>query len=347
VSNLKKLINRPNQIVKGVLAMTLAGTFAFSLPAFANESTEEQPVYETVDLEELQSQLENTQTEKPSVIPGDFFYFVKIAFEKIKLAITFDNAKEAELMAQYASERLAEAAALYDEGKKDEAVKVIETAIDFMEKTEAVIAGDLATDETKATEATATEEGPSDEIAARETQETDEQNPYAETEKMIRNNVLALSAAMNHVGNEKAQAALQKNIDKTFAKMAKKMAKLEKKYGKKVKENKEAEIEAPESAAGETEAADLEAVAVPNDNGFSSKENGEVTTSKENGNGEVTTTIPNAVTPQTPFKEANEKPSAEEKFKPGKNMEEHGKRKSAEDFNKKKENKGEKKHGNA
>lgn len=231
-------INQFKKITKGTLAIVLASTFSFSSLVFANENATTQANYETVDLSALQEQLESTQEEAPSIIPGDFFYFAKITLEKIKLAITIDNAKEAELMATYASERLAEAAVLYGEGKEAEALEVIQTAIEYMESSQNVI------DEETITEKEITNEQPSQETpepATDESNNTDdsavievednEDNPYAGAQDTLRNNIVALTAAMSHVGNDQARASLQKNIDKTYAKLAKKLAKLEKKYG--------------------------------------------------------------------------------------------------------------------
>lgn len=236
-------INHLKKITKASLALVLASSITFSSIAFAEEAvTETTNSYETADLQELQTQLETTQEEVPSVIPGDFFYFAKIAFEKIKLAFTFDNAKEAELMATYASERLAEAAALYGEGKEAEALEVIQAAIEYIESSQAVIDEDGGTADTDTEESDTTTDGTTDEEVTEETnpdgetpvveeENNDEQGEFAEIENTLRHNIIALTAAMEHVGNDKARASLQKNIDKTYAKIAKKLAKLEKKYG--------------------------------------------------------------------------------------------------------------------
>lgn len=229
------------KITKGSLALVLASTFSFSSLAFADEITTEQANYETVDLSKLQVELESTQEETPSIIPGDFFYFAKVAFEKIKLALVFDDAKEAELMATYATERLAEATALYEEGKETEALEVIQTAISYMESSQSIIDEEVANVEDDTQETTTDEQADQDSTDAdangdEETTVTDgennEENPYDAAEDVIRNNVAALTAAMSHVGSDQARASLQKNIDKTNDKIAKKLAKLEKKYGK-------------------------------------------------------------------------------------------------------------------
>lgn len=245
--------NHLKKITKASLALVLAGSFTVSTAAFAAETTTETTqTYETVDLQELQSELENSQAETPSVVPGDFFYFAKIALEKITLAFTFDDAKEAELMATYASERLAEAAALFGEGKEAEALEVIQTAIEYMESSQAIIddvsgsdeavaddadsktdvTDEAVTDETTTDEAVS-EDGNTNEDATVVDEENDgEQGDLDEVEGTLRHNIIALTKAMEHVGNDQARASLQKNIDKTYAKIAKKLAKLEKKYGK-------------------------------------------------------------------------------------------------------------------
>ena len=139
-----------NKIAKNTLAIVLAGSVAFS-PTFtfaAQESTEEENI-EKIDLQTLsltdgnateesvtkveeaqntnvegeESQLEDIQEDAPTLVPGDLFYFTKIALEKIKLSLTLDDVKEAELLTTYAAERLAEAEVLFSEGKEKEAAR--------------------------------------------------------------------------------------------------------------------------------------------------------------------------------------------------------------------------------
>ena len=142
---MKKLSNQEmKKIAKSTLALVLAGTFAFSPIAMAEENNSE---VETVELqnvspeeiEEAKTQVDELEDTNPSLIPGDFFYFAKIALEKIRLAFTLDNAKEAELLATYAAERLQEASALFAEGKEEEALKVIEAAVEYMESSQEIV----------------------------------------------------------------------------------------------------------------------------------------------------------------------------------------------------------------
>lgn len=273
---MKKLSNQEmKKIAKSTLALVLAGTFTFSPIAMAEENTSE---YETVDLqtvnpeeiEDAKTQVDELAETNPSLIPGDFFYFAKIALEKIKLAFTFDKAEEAELLATYAAERLAEASELFAAGKEDEALEVIETAVEYMENSQVIVDEETSNDEGEKEEETKTEEGTDsdegtdsedetnseadkeeaesdgdvvvEEPSAEEDAEVEEdvtENPYEEIEGMLKQNVIALKAAMQHVGNDTARAALQKNIDKTYEKMAKKLAKLEEKYAEKPEEEKE------------------------------------------------------------------------------------------------------------
>ena len=53
-----------------------------------------------------------------------------------------------------------------------------------------------------------------------------------EVEKMVSQNILSLQAAMEKVKNPVAKAALEKNIKKSYAKLAKKQAKFEEKARK-------------------------------------------------------------------------------------------------------------------
>jgi hypothetical protein len=266
---MKKLSNQEmKKIAKSTLALVLAGTFTFAPVAMAEEDNS---VTETVELqnlspeeiEEAKTQVNELEETNPSLIPGDFFYFAKIALEKIRLAFTFDNAKEAELLATYAAERLQEAGALFAEGKEDEALEVIEAAVKYMETSQGIVdeegseeeaadseegtdpkdgsTTDEGTDDTDSEESTEDGEEPADDVEAEEPVDEDaeegseeeevvSEDPFEEIEGMLRQNIIALKAAMEHVGNDNARAQLQKNIDKTYAKMAKKLAKLEEKY---------------------------------------------------------------------------------------------------------------------
>lgn len=277
---MKKLSNQEmKKIAKSTLALVLAGTFTFSPIALAEENTSE---YETVELqttenlnttaspeviEEAKTQVDDLEETNPSLIPGDFFYFAKIALEKIRLAFTFDNAKEAELLATYAAERLAEASALFAEGKEDEALKVIEDAVVYMENSQDIVDEETGNDdeieegsdveagteqgdsEVGTEEETDSEEGesaeeevPTDDVDEEDTTADDEaeeevvENPFEGIENVLRQNIIALTAAMEKVQNPTARAALQKNIDKTYAKMAKKLAKIEEKYAEQPEE---------------------------------------------------------------------------------------------------------------
>ncbi|MBT2637389.1 DUF5667 domain-containing protein [Bacillus sp. ISL-39] len=270
---MKKLSNQEmKKIAKSTLALVLAGTFTFSPIAMAEENNSE---VETVELqnvspeeiEESKTQVDELEETNPSLIPGDFFYFAKVALEKIRLAFTIDNAKEAELLATYAAERLQEASALFAEGKEEEALKVIEAAVEYMESSQEIVDeegskevadseetgtedGVSSDEETESEELTEDGEEPADEVIAEEPSDEDaeegseieevvSEDPFEEIEGMLRQNIVALKAAMEHVGNDNARAQLQKNIDKTYAKMAKKLAELEDKYAEKPVEEEE------------------------------------------------------------------------------------------------------------
>ncbi|MBP2243077.1 hypothetical protein J2Z40_003665 [Cytobacillus eiseniae] len=178
------------------------------------------------------------QEEAPALVPGDFFYFVKIMMEKVRLAVTFDDYKEARLLAHFAAERIAEANSLLAEGKADEATALIEEAINIQKKATDSLgeSEEIADDETEvieeATDETAvTEDQAAEEVPAEPT-EGEDIAAKDEVEVKLAHNIDALAAALSHVKNPKAQLALKKNIQKSFAKLDKKLAKLEAKAGK-------------------------------------------------------------------------------------------------------------------
>lgn len=293
-SEVAKNVKNLNVLAKSSLAVMLAGTFTFSTPfiARAEENTKEK--VETVDLQNLtydqtnqvtsekstdiskedkEENVEAVEALKPSLLPGDFFYFTKMVLEKIKLSLTFDDVKEAELLSKFATERMAEAEALLAEGKEDLAIEAIKKAMKDME-----VVGDLVDDENSAGKTSedskvgATEEVKPDGAAEGTTNSTTEEvkpdgaaegptnatteevkpdgaaegatngttdeletdkTTLDEIEKSMRYNIIALTAALEKVKNPVAKAALERNIEKTYEKIAKQLEKLEKKVAKK------------------------------------------------------------------------------------------------------------------
>ncbi|KAA9027605.1 DUF5667 domain-containing protein [Niallia endozanthoxylica] len=244
------------KIAKSGMAMMLTGTFLFSTPAVLAEETDSQPIDLQVVMEENEDNVpseevdttepvvnskdeqENTTGQIPSLVPGDFFYFLKIVLEKIQLALTFDDTEEAKLLAEFASERLAEAEALFAQGDEDKAIETIEKALENIQSTEKMIEEAPEEDATKEeiekqTEAEDAEAVVDDENSADKTSEPDE--TIIETENLMAQNIVALTAAMGKVKNPIAKASLQKNIDKSYAKLAKKLEKMEEKKNKKKK----------------------------------------------------------------------------------------------------------------
>ncbi|MBM4764308.1 DUF5667 domain-containing protein [Bacillus sp. B15-48] len=208
-----KKIKKSNPLTIIILALFLVSIV--TSPIVQAEENFEQVDLQTIEFENIQEESDEVNEEEaiePSLIPGDFFYFVKIAIEKIKLAITFDDVKEAELLAKYASERLAEAEALFVIGKEEDALKVIEKAIEFMDSTEDF---EKNHDESEAV-------GNKDVTVIDDSSASEVNNKL---EPVQRQNIIALTAALEKVSNPKAMASLQKNIDKTYEKIAKKLEK--------------------------------------------------------------------------------------------------------------------------
>ncbi|PLS14617.1 hypothetical protein CVD28_27295 [Bacillus sp. M6-12] len=268
---MKNLLKKEmNKIAKSALAMVLAGTFTFSASAvFADEL---KPADQTSSVElktevntqtasgtevitentikEAETNLEEIKKENPAALPGDFFYFTKAALEKIKLALTFDKEKEAKLLASYASERIAEAEALFAAGKEEEALEAIKKAAAFIYNAgEIVEEGSDKEAENKNQDSTEEKTEKSTEDKTITDDKATEDSKLEEVENKLSQNIIALKAAMEKVKNPAAKAALKKNIEKSYAKLAKKLAKIESKLAKiedKAKEEKDeksAEVE--------------------------------------------------------------------------------------------------------
>nr|WP_309099191.1 DUF5667 domain-containing protein [Fredinandcohnia onubensis] len=182
---------------------------------------------------------EEVPMDEPGLVPGDFFYFVEAIAEKVQLAMTFDDTGKAELISQFANERIAEANALFEAGDTDGAIALLNEALESQE-----LALDYVTEEegetTSPEEAGTTPEGDlppeetegepaptEDEVAVPDEEATDPASEVAdELQTQFSQNITALLLAMEKVENPKAKAALAKNVEKAYAKMEKKLGKM-------------------------------------------------------------------------------------------------------------------------
>ena len=168
---------------------------------------------------------ESEKIETPSLVPGDFFYFTKILLEKIQLALTFDDVKEARLISQnMLPNGLQRRSGLFADGNEEAALETMTAAIEHMENADAIVEEQHAENQ----DDTMLMTGALEEVV--------EDDGLGEVKSALSQNIIALTAAMEKVKNPKAKAALQKNIDKSYAKLAKKLEKLEEKQQKKKKE---------------------------------------------------------------------------------------------------------------
>jgi len=278
------LLNKPLKIaITGAMATCLAFTMGTGTYADEDIPTEqiEQEAEVTVSAETEVSELDDlTQVEEkgetPSLVPGDFFYFVKIMTEKVRLALTMDDYKEAKLLAGFAAERIAEANALFAAGNGEEATTLLQEAIKTQEQAEVKLAEKDSTDAVD-TESTELEENDvvqtSDDVVADSDAKVIEADIEIETEKetdevkvKLANNIAALTAALSHVDNPTAQQNLMKNIQKSFAKLEKKIEKRSEKLAEKEVEaegNEASDLEvdvAVEASSNEAEEVDESSV---------------------------------------------------------------------------------------
>ncbi|WP_335870217.1 DUF5667 domain-containing protein [Bacillus sp. 2205SS5-2] len=266
-------MNYKQKITKLTMAALLACSFSFSgTQVLANSNEEFKSVEMPTELE-MEETLNDTtdqlnELEEPNVLPGEIFYFAKIMIEKIKLAITLDETKEAKLLSEFAGERLNEAEVLFQKGKEDLAVETLEKALERINEAEdeaiklddsdseefineessdeeSIVKEEISVGDEAAelySENESTIEDSTVEITEMEKSAEDDEDELVEVKKLISQNIIALSAAIEKVKNPKAKATLQKNIEKSYAKLARKIEKLEEKTAKK-KQNKEEEAD--------------------------------------------------------------------------------------------------------
>ncbi|WP_028612040.1 DUF5667 domain-containing protein [Paenibacillus harenae] len=146
------------------------------------------------------------ETAAPSLLPGDFFYFIKTAYENIRLFIANDDLQEAKLHSQFAQERLSEANALFLNGENEKSERVLQKSLENQQ---------LAVELTASEPVESDKDGKLEEVVLVKTD--------------LQHNILALTAALEKKKNPQAQQSLLKNIIKSFGHLEKKLAKLEEK----------------------------------------------------------------------------------------------------------------------
>jgi hypothetical protein len=198
---------------KGFIAKsTIISLVAFSIgtgSAWADQA-ESQPAT-TVDVAATTSPTE-IEKEAPTLIPGEFFYFVKTVYERIQLAFASDNTEEAILLTKFAQERLAESAVLLKAGESEKAKEILQLSLS--QQQQAIDTAASVVDPTTTTPANTAAVDP------------------AQADKMrisLQHNIVALTAALEKVKNPQAQRSLLKNITKSFAHLEKKLTKLSEK----------------------------------------------------------------------------------------------------------------------
>lgn len=205
-------------------------------PSYANTD-------ETVTEDQSDTDTETEEgVEETSLLPGDFFYFIKKLQENIMLVLTFDEFKEAELLMAYAAERTMEATVLYEQGELELGNETLQLAIDQLE--EALTRYEGTNEEEINEEGTEEEE----EVTAEEV--VSEDPIRAELELKFASNLLALQTALEKVENPKAKEALAKNVLKAQERLAKKV---EKKLAQLEKVNETEEVVSDEENPTEAE----------------------------------------------------------------------------------------------
>jgi Domain of unknown function (DUF5667) len=275
-------MKKQSKIVKSSIAVIVASSI--SLPgslAYANSNDDnfdsikleqektvnpEVAVNDDAMLESSKNEIKQLEeaSEAPSLLPGDFFYFAKLAIEKIQLAFTMDDAKEAKLLAGYAAERLAEVEELFKDDKQEEAIEALNKAIEMMQESENQWSDDEfekdstdgesveADSDNKAeskveedSDNTTSEDALKDEATSNDGKGEENTDDTA-MEEIMAQNILSLKANMEKVKNPKAKAALLKNIEKSYLKLAEKLDRLEKNEAQKAeKSESEEDTETP------------------------------------------------------------------------------------------------------
>jgi hypothetical protein len=187
-----------NSILCGALAL---GTGATS--AFAKGNATLAP--EVTPTEAVTTNAANSV--KESKLTGDIHYLFKSIVIKLEIALTDDNVKQAELLTLLTQERIKKAEMLLAQGKTNVAVEALQNGLDDQDR---VIELKVVASKAAAADASA---NPKDTDSSAKDKVTDH----------VRNNIEALTRAMEKVKNPTAKAALARNIEKSKAKLAERM----------------------------------------------------------------------------------------------------------------------------
>lgn len=330
--------------IKGFIAKsTIISLLALSMgtgPAWADEA-ETQPtvtadVAATTGATGATAAILTTEPEQqtPSLLPGDFFYFVKTIYERIQLSFAANDMEEAILLAQFAQERLAETAVLFEKGEAEIAEETLKRSLSQQQQaidTAVFVTDSATTDSTPETSDSSVEA----DAAAQGAVATDVQTPTEEEEgadseqadkvkNSLQHNIVALTAALEKVKNPQAQSSLLKNITKSFAHLEKKLTKLSEK-------NEEVAATKAERAAKAVSSATT--APVGEETAASTDENAESTETEVDDN-DNESVKPRQEDKQKPKKakeqqHASGKPSDKQQKKPAKSHENAGKNESA------------------
>jgi hypothetical protein len=199
------------QAAAGTLLVTLGA--AAASPVWAQDSTSGTPADNGVSVTVTPASGSGTASDPaartPRILPDNLAYFLKIAVERIRLALTQNDTQKARLLTEFAEERLSEAFALIREGKPDLAEKTLQEALQDQR---------LALDLTTGNKA-----GQEDGTSAKPDNGTSGKPADPETCKRAAHNVEALSKALQKIGSIRAQDAIQQNILRDLEHLKKKL----------------------------------------------------------------------------------------------------------------------------
>ncbi|MDT8858848.1 DUF5667 domain-containing protein [Alkalihalobacillus sp. MEB130] len=244
--------NIQNRFIIGALALFVM-TILSATPVAAEPYVVVEEVVVTEELsvatlvEEGAALLLDEESATPSLLPGDFFYFLKQIQENVKLAFTFDDMKEAELRTSFVEERIKEATALFIRGEEEAAKEILLAALELQESAfdpyERTTAEDIAV--------VKGEEEDGETLVEVKVEDVLTSNSGS-LELRFSSNLLALQTALNKVQNPQAKEALAKNVVKAQERMEKdvnkQLAKIEKMNAKTASEVEVATLDQPGNA---------------------------------------------------------------------------------------------------
>ncbi|MBB6454644.1 hypothetical protein HNQ94_003133 [Salirhabdus euzebyi] len=235
--------------LKTMSASALIVSLALPTTIFAEEDEKD---IEVVELD-LSAEQETINLEQ------DLFYYLHAMFDQLKLALSDDQVERANILVGISEEAISKAQLLLEEGNEEAASVLLNKAAEAIKSADE-LADNKEEEENTDGETISDIEDPIEIIVLDPppVQEEEEEQEEYDLESKIGQNVIALTLALEKVGNPNAKAALERNIAKSLKRLEAKYGNIDELKAKLAELNaSDEETEVEEEEVEETEQTDM------------------------------------------------------------------------------------------